>query len=148
MELWKFAIGGGSGGTVDTLLTDPSLIVATVIGAAGIVEGALLVATIVGAAGATVTAAGVVEGALLVATIVEAAGVTVTAAGVVAGALVIARVTEAGVAATVEEVVGVVLVVATVALAADGLFLIIWHNTYDCSSCNIKHTLCMYMYKC
>ena len=89
MELWRFAIGGGSGGTVDTLLIDPSLIVATVIGAAGVVEGALLVATIVGAAGVTVTAAGVVEGALLVATIVGAAGVTVTAAGVVEGALLV-----------------------------------------------------------
>ena len=140
MELWRFTIGGGSGGTVDTLLidsSDPSLIV---VGAAGVVEGALVVATVIGADGviegalvvATIVgAAEVVEGALLVATIVGAAGVTVTAAGVVAGALVIATVTEAGVAATVEEVVGVmraVLVVATVALPllsvvalADGL---------------------------
>ena len=120
---------GAAGVTVTAAgVVEGALLVATIVGAAGVtvtaagvVEGALLVATIVGAAGVTVTAAGVVEGALLVATIVGAAGVTVTAAGVVAGALVIARVTEAGVAATVEEVVGVVLVVPTVALAADGL---------------------------
>ena len=81
MKLWRFTIGGGSGGTVDTLPIDsstPSLIVATV-GVAGVVEGAFVVATVIGEGG-------VVEGAWVVATIVGATGVTVAigAAGVVA----------------------------------------------------------------